>query len=72
MRVRYSIFGNDSYSAECDLPEKQARNQFESLKRNPRCLWAELVGEDDGNYMQVLDAFDGNYTLAECVDGFIK
>lgn len=58
MRVRYEMAGDSSCTAECDLTEKQARKRFEELKKNALCKWAELVGEDDDDYMEVLEDFD--------------
>lgn len=60
MRVRYQLYKQSitHWSAECDLTEKQARKRFEELKLSDTCLWAELVGEDDDNYMDILDSFD--------------
>ena len=44
--------------ARCDLEDWQAKKLFKSLFSNGLCEWAELVGEDDDNYMDVLDSFD--------------
>lgn len=57
MRVRYQKI-NQTACAECDLTEKKARKRISDLKQDSRCLWAELVGEDDDNYMEILDQFD--------------
>lgn len=57
MRVRYQMAGHSS-CAECDLSEKKARARYEELKTNVLCEWAELVGEDDEDYMEVLEDFD--------------
>ena len=57
MRVRYQKI-NQSTQAECDLTEKQAKRIFSDLKQDSLCLWAELVGEDEDNYMEILDQFD--------------
>ena len=57
MRVRYQMAGQSS-CARCDMSEKAARKFFEELAHNGRCEWAELVGEDDDDYMEVLGSFD--------------
>ena len=57
MRVRYQMAGQAS-CAECDLPEKKARIRFKELEHNALCEWAELVGEDDDDYMDVLEDFE--------------
>lgn len=61
MRIRYQYVGMD-YVAECDLTEKQARKRFKELKEAGTCMWVELVGEDDGNYMEILDSYDKTRT----------
>lgn len=58
MRVRYQMAGQQSYTAECDLTNKEAKKKFEALKKNALCEWAELVGEEDENYMEILKYFD--------------
>lgn len=58
MRIRYQMAGAGSYVAECDLSEKEAKKRFESLKRDALCEWGELIGEEDENYMEVLEDFD--------------
>ena len=58
MRVRYQMVGQSGWSAECDLTEKKARALYEKLKTKGFCEWGELVGEDDDNYMDVLESFD--------------
>lgn len=58
MRVRYEHVGRGGYQAECDLTEKKAKKRFEELKKDGLCEWVELVGEDDGDYMKVLDYYD--------------
>lgn len=40
------------------MTERKARNRFEKLKTDALCMWGELVGEDDHNYMDVLESFD--------------
>ena len=62
MRVRYQYAGQTGWSAECDLSEKKARKRFEELKRDGFCKWVELVGEDDDNYMEILDSYDKTRT----------
>ena len=49
---------DDYYTAKCDMSDKSAKKLFNSLRNNLTCEWAELVGEDDDNYMDILDAFD--------------
>ena len=46
------------YQARCDMDERKARKLYKNLFSNGMCEWAELVGEDDDNYMEVLDSFD--------------
>ena len=58
MRIRYQFVGDCTYSVACDLPDKKAKAEFERLKKDGFCEWAELVGEDDENYMDILDQFD--------------
>ena len=58
MRVRYEIAGRFGYEAKCDLTERQARKLFNELKKDGLCEWAELVGEDDDNYMEIIDQYD--------------
>jgi hypothetical protein len=62
MRVRYQMAGQEM-QAVCDMTEKKAREMFDKLKNYGSsskgfCEWAELVGEDDDNYMDILDSFD--------------
>ena len=59
MRVRYEMYRNGvgtGWVAECDLTERQARKRFNELKRDGVCGWVELVGEDDDDYMEILDS----------------
>ena len=58
MRVRYEMAEEGSYTAECDLSNANARKLYEGVKRNGECMWGELVGEDEENYMDVLEQFD--------------
>ena len=58
MRVRYELANSPIVQAECDLSEKEAKKLYNKLKENTLCKWAELVGEDDNNYMEVLESFD--------------
>lgn len=53
MRVRFQIAGRIRYEAKCDLTERQARKLFNELKEDGLCEWAELVGEDDDDYMEI-------------------
>lgn len=64
-RVRYKMYGED-VRAECDLTDKQARKLYDTLKIEGACLWAELIGEDDHNYMDVLEAFDHPQNAKVC------
>ena len=57
MRVRYQMVGQSS-CARCDMSEKATRKFFEELSHTGRCEWAELVGEDDEDYMKVLESFN--------------
>ena len=57
MRVRYQMVGKNAV-AVCDLTEKKARQMYKELSETGFCEWAELVGEDDDNYMDILDSFD--------------
>lgn len=57
MRVRYKLY-NCEVRAVCDLTEKQARKKFSELKQSGRCLWVEIIGEEEHDYMQVIDAYD--------------
>lgn len=70
MRVRYQMAGQNTWSAECDLSEKKARKRFEELKTNALCEWAELVGEEDDNYMDVIEDFD-HIRLARMVKSIV-
>ncbi len=57
MRVRYQMVGSDVV-AKCDMEDRKARRLYKDLFSNGLCEWAELVGEDDDNYMDVLESFD--------------
>ena len=57
MRVRYQMVGQ-SPVARCDMEPRRARKFFGELSHKGLCEWAELVGEDDEDYMVVLDDFD--------------
>ena len=57
MRVRYQMVGGQT-QVRCDLEDKQAKKLFGRLFSDGLCEWAELVGEDDDNYMDVLESFD--------------
>lgn len=70
MRVRYQLCGQTWYSTECDLTEKKAKRRFEELKETGLCEWAELVGEDEDNYMEILDSFD-HIKLARMIKSII-
>ena len=61
MRVRYQYVGRE-YEAECDLTEKRARKRFKQLQEAGTCMWVELVGEDEDDYMEILDSFDKTKT----------
>lgn len=61
MRVRYEMAydtGFPTWKAECDLSEKQAKSLFNKLRNDQYCMWAELVSEDEGTYMDVIKSFD--------------
>lgn len=61
MRVRYEMYKNGfglGYQAKCDLTEKQAKKLFNELKENAVCGWAELVSEEENNYMEVIEEFE--------------
>ena len=57
MRVRYQMDGQNAV-ARCDMSPGRARKLFEELSHKGLCEWGELVGEDDDDYMEVLDSFD--------------
>ena len=57
MRVRYQMVGH-SPDARCDLSKGAARRLFNELSHKGLCEWAELVGEDDDDYMEVIESFD--------------
>lgn len=57
MRVRYQMVG-EAEVAKCDLSEKKARKLFSELCKDGKCMWGELVGEDDDNYMDVIESFE--------------
>jgi len=57
MRVRYQMYGSD-VQARCDMTPVLAKRFFKDLRHDGLCKWAELVGEDDDDYMEVLDSFD--------------
>lgn len=63
MRVRYHLAGDEFYKAECDLTEKGARERYEECKKNCFCLWAELVGEEDDNYIVVIESYENKNAL---------
>lgn len=62
MRIRYQMVGNNWYTAECDLSDRKAKNRFKELKEHGLCEWVELVGEDDDNYMEILESYDKTKT----------
>lgn len=57
MRVRYQMVGS-GMEVRCDMEDRAARKFYNNLFSNGRCEWAELIGEDDDNYMDVLESFD--------------
>lgn len=57
MRVRYQLAGSGEV-AVCDLSDKDAIKLYADMKRNGECMWGELVGEDDDNYMDVIESFE--------------
>ena len=57
MRVRYQMVGKHP-EVRCDMSNGSARRLFNELSHKGLCEWAELVGEDDEDYMEVLDSFD--------------
>ena len=57
MRVRYQMVDGSPMS-RCDLTEPDARRLYKNLFSNGLCMWAELVGEEEDNYMDVLESFD--------------
>lgn len=68
MRIRYELYRNGQGTGnivECDLTKRQAKKKFKELKNDVRCGWAELVGEEDDNYMDILDSFDHVSTARE-------
>lgn len=61
MRVRFEMYDHGQgtgVQCECDLTKRQAKRKFKELSKNGRCAWAELVGEDEDNYMEIIDSFD--------------
>ena len=58
MRVRYQMAGDPTYTAVCDLEDKKAQKMYRDLQKNGLCEWGELVGEDDDNYMDILESFE--------------
>ena len=61
MRVRFEIYRNGRGTGdrvECDLEDKKARARFAELKKYWRCGWVELVGEEEENYMEVIESFE--------------
>lgn len=74
MRVRYEMYKNGygtGFQSKCDLSEKQARKLFEQLKEDATCGWAEIIGEDEDNYMEVLEEFE-KINLARTISKFIN
>lgn len=57
MRVRYQMAGKNP-EVRCDMTPGAARRLFNELSHKGLCEWAELVGEGDDDYMEVLDSFD--------------
>lgn len=57
MRVRYQMAGQNPV-ARCDMKPGSARKLFNELSHKGFCEWGELVGEDEDDYMEVLDSFD--------------
>jgi hypothetical protein len=69
MRVRYQLAGK-AVETKCDMSEKKARTFYENLKSNALCEWAELVGEEDDNYMEILEDYE-NIKLARMIKSII-
>lgn len=68
MRVRYKMFSNETFRAECDLTKEKANELFHKLEQNPMCLYGELVCEDETEgfeYMEVIKSFENDYRIAE-------
>ena len=57
MRVRYQMVGQQA-CAECDMSDRAAKHLYDELSHKGLCEWAELVGEEDNNYMDIIDSFD--------------
>ena len=60
MRVRYQMYKSGfplAIECKCDMTNKQAEKFYKDLSENVRCGWAEMVGEDDDNYMDVIKSF---------------
>lgn len=70
MRVKYQFVGQ-SYQVHCDLSEKKARKLFEQLKQNGLCEWVELIGEEEDNYMEIIDQYDKTF-IARSIAKFMN
>ena len=57
MRVRYQMAG-EAEVVLCDLSNREAKKKYLELQCNGECEWAELVGEDEDDYMEILESFD--------------
>lgn len=68
MRIRYELYRNGQGTGDivkCDLTDRYAKKLFKELKNDVRCGYAELVGEEEENYMEILDSFDHVSTARE-------
>lgn len=58
MRVRFQMVGDQDYQVKFYELKKPAKKFYDGLKENVRCEWAELVGDDEDDYMEVLESFE--------------
>lgn len=62
MRIRYKMANEPTDRAICDLTDSTAKRKYKEICKNGFCEWAELVGEEDHNYMDVLEQYDNSKT----------
>ena len=58
MRVRFQMAGTDDYQVKFYDLKKSAHKFYEKLKEDSLCEWAELVGDDEDDYMEVIESFE--------------
>lgn len=58
MRVRFQMAGLSGYQVKFFDAKANARRFYKKLNGEALCEWAELVGDDEDDYMEVIDSFE--------------